>query len=128
MSGASVAALEATNPRVSAKGSTGHRRAGVVAVLTAVDLNLVLVGPMGATPVLSMGPPGPNKVLADDEVRYVGDPYALVVAKTRALAEDALELIELDVEPLPPVVDYTTALESSERVHSATHNLGTIPT
>ncbi len=93
---------------------------GVVAVLTAVDLNLVLVGPMGATPVLSMGPPGPNKVLADDEVRYVGDPYALVVAKTRALAEDALELIELDVEPLPPVVDYTTALESSERVHPET--------
>ena len=93
---------------------------GVVAVLTAVDLNHVLVGPMGATPVLSMGPPGPNKVLADDEVRYVGDPYALVVAKTRALAEDALELIELDVEPLPPVVDYTTALESSERVHPDT--------
>ena len=93
---------------------------GVVAVLTAVDLNHVLVGTMGATPVLSMGPPGPNKVLADDEVRYVGDPYALVVAKTRALAEDALELIELDVEPLPPVVDYTTALESSERVHPDT--------
>ena len=93
---------------------------GVVAVLTAVDLNHVLVGPMGATPVLSMGPPGPNKVLADDEVRYVGDPYTLVVAKTRALAEDALELIELDVEPLPPVVDYTTALESSERVHPET--------
>ena len=93
---------------------------GVVAVLTAVELNHVLVGPMGATPVLSMGPPGPNKVLADDEVRYVGDPYALVVAKTRALAEDALELIELDVEPLPPVVDYTTALESSERVHPDT--------
>ena len=54
---------------------------GVVAVLTAVDLNHVLVGPMGATPVLSMGPPGPYKVLADDEVRYVGDPYALVVAR-----------------------------------------------
>ena len=40
---------------------------GVVAVLTAVDLNDVLVGPMGATPVLSMGSLGPYKVLADDE-------------------------------------------------------------
>ena len=50
-----------------------------------VDLNHVLVGPMGATPVLSMGPPGPYKVLADDEVRYVGDPYVLVVAENRGL-------------------------------------------
>ena len=73
---------------------------GVVAVLTAADLNHLLAGPMGATPMLSMGPAGPYKVLADDEVRYVGDPYALVVAESRALAEDALELIELDVEPL----------------------------
>ena len=47
---------------------------GVVAVLTAADLNHCSSGPMGATPVLSMGPAGPNKVLADDEVRYVGDP------------------------------------------------------
>ncbi len=90
---------------------------GVVDVLTADNLNHVLVGPMGATPVLSMGAPGPSKVLADDEVRYVGDPYAMVVAASRALAEDALELIALDVEPLPPVVDYTTALTSAERVH-----------
>ena len=50
--------------------------------------------------------PGPYKVLADGEVRYVGDPYAMVVAASRALAEDAAELIELDVEPLPPVADY----------------------
>ena len=68
--------------------------AGVVAVLTAADVNHLLVGPMGATPMLSMGAPGPYKVLADDEVRYVGDPYALVVADSRALAEDALELID----------------------------------
>jgi aerobic carbon-monoxide dehydrogenase large subunit len=43
-----------------------------------------------------------------------------VVAESRALAEDALELIELELEPLPPVIDYTTALESSERVHPNT--------
>jgi carbon-monoxide dehydrogenase large subunit len=90
---------------------------GVVAVLTAADLNDVLVGPMGATPVLSMGSVGPYKVLADDELRYVGDPYALVVARSRALAEDAVELIEIDAEPLPAVADYTTALASTERVH-----------
>jgi len=90
---------------------------GVVAVLIAQDLNHLLAGPMGATPVLSMGPPGPFKVLADDEVRYVGDPYAMVVAESRALAEDAVELVALDVEPLDPVTDYTKALASAERVH-----------
>ena len=84
-------------------------------MLTAEDLNHLLAGPMGATPVLSMGSAGPFKVLADDEVRYVGDPYVMVVAESRALAEDAIELIELDVEPLPPVVDYRTR----SRVRSA---------
>jgi carbon-monoxide dehydrogenase large subunit len=90
---------------------------GVIAVLTAADLNAVLVGPMGATPMLSMGSVGPYKVLADDEVRYVGDPFALVVATSRALAEDAIELLEVDIEPLTAVVDYATALDSRERVH-----------
>src|SRR2546429_4470598 len=85
---------------------------GVVAVLTAADLNHLLAGPMGATPVLTMGMTGPYKVLADDEVRYVGDPFAIVVADSRARAEDALELIDLDVEALPPVTDYTTAFDS----------------
>ena len=75
---------------------------------------------MGATPVLTMGATGPYNVLADDEVRYVGDPFALVVAESRALAEDAIELIELEIEPLAPVVDYTTALESAELVHPDT--------
>ena len=102
---------------VNVDADAAREAAGVVAVLTATDLNHVLVGHMGATPVLSMGSVGPYKVLADDEVRYVGDPYALVVAESRALAEDAIELIELDVEPLPAIVDYTTALASPERVH-----------
>ena len=71
-------------------------------------------------PTIALGPgsnPGPYKVLADDEVRYVGDPYAMVVAESRALAEDAAELIELDLEPLPPVADYTAGLASGELVH-----------
>lgn len=89
----------------------------VVAVLTSADLNRLLVGPMGPTPMVEMGMRSPQKVLADDEVRYVGDPYAVVVAASRARAEDAIELIHLDIEMLAPVVDYTTALDSQERVH-----------
>src|SRR5579875_563434 len=90
---------------------------GVVAVLTATDLNHLLAGPIAATPTLDMAVPGPYKVLADDEVRYVGDPYAMVVAKSRAVAEDAIDLLKPTLEPLAPVVDYTTALTSTERVH-----------
>jgi aerobic carbon-monoxide dehydrogenase large subunit len=90
---------------------------GVVAVLTAADLNHLLAGPIGATPVLAYVPDAPSKVLADDEVRYVGDPYAMVLATSRAAAEDALELIVADLEPMPPVADYTTALDSTEAVH-----------
>jgi carbon-monoxide dehydrogenase large subunit len=47
----------------------------------------------------------PHPLLARDEVRYVGQPVAAVVAETRALAEDAAELVEVDYEPLDAVVD-----------------------
>jgi carbon-monoxide dehydrogenase large subunit/6-hydroxypseudooxynicotine dehydrogenase subunit gamma len=43
--------------------------------------------------------------LAQGKVRFVGDPVAVVVAETRYLAEDAAELVEVDYEPLPAVVD-----------------------
>src|SRR6185503_19267294 len=42
---------------------------------------------------------------AVDKVRYVGEPVAMVAAETRPRAEDALELIEIDYEPLPAVVN-----------------------
>lgn len=56
--------------------------------------------------------------LAEDEVRFVGDPVALVVAVDRYVAEDAVELIVVDYEELPAVVDYTTAHETAECVHA----------
>ena len=54
------------------------------------------------------GPPGltvehaPHPLLADGEVRYVGQPVAAVVAESRAVAEDAAERVEVDYEPLEP--------------------------
>ncbi len=48
--------------------------------------------------------------VAVDRVRYVGDPVALVVAETRAQAVDAAELVDVDYEPLPAVVDVEDAL------------------
>jgi CO/xanthine dehydrogenase Mo-binding subunit len=50
-------------------------------------------------------------VLASDQVRFVGEPIALVAAETEALAERALELIEIEYEPLPGVFDPLEALK-----------------
>jgi aerobic carbon-monoxide dehydrogenase large subunit len=69
----------------------------------------------GRLPV--QAPPGvthadaPHPVLARSEARYAGQPVALVVAESRAAAEDAAELVEVDYEPLDPVVDPQAAGE-----------------
>ena len=55
--------------------------------------------------------------LARDKVRYVGEPVAVVVAESRYLAEDALEAIRVDYEPLPPVTDVRQSLEDQVLVH-----------
>jgi carbon-monoxide dehydrogenase large subunit len=78
---------------------------GVVAVITAADLesrvaDLPVQGFEGGR-VDTEGHP----VLAAGEVRYAGQPVAAVLAETRASAEDAVELVEVDYEPLDPVLD-----------------------
>ena len=61
--------------------------------------------------------------LSTDRVRFVGDAIAAVVATSRAAAKDALELIEVDYEPLPATVDLEkSAEEGSPLVHE---DLGT---
>ena len=54
----------------------------------------------------------PQLPMARDVVRYVGEIVAMVVADSRALAEDAAELVEVDYEPLPPVTDMVQAAEA----------------
>ena len=82
---------------------------GVEAVVTAVDL------PPDVPPIPcripTHGPMEPflQPVLARDIVRYVGEPVAVIVAASRALAEDAAELIAVEWEPLPAVTDTTSA-------------------
>jgi hypothetical protein len=44
-------------------------------------------------------------VIAEGKVRYVGEPIAVMLADSAAIAEDALDAIRVDIEPLPPVVD-----------------------
>ena len=74
-------------------------------VLTAADVAeharaLPIQLPEGA-----WGADEPHPLLAAGEVRYVGQPVAAVLAESRALAEDAAELVEVDYEPLEAVVD-----------------------
>ena len=58
--------------------------------------------------------------LAITDVRYVGEPIALVVAESRYVAEDASDLIEVDYDAAPAVVDFATAAADTEHVvHAA---------
>ncbi len=83
---------------------------GVRAVLTAEDLNRAgITEPMSASLInnrdgsTGAGPRRP--VLAEERMRFVGEPVAFIVADTLEAARDAAELIELDYEDLPAKLD-----------------------
>ncbi|MDE2357884.1 MAG: xanthine dehydrogenase family protein molybdopterin-binding subunit, partial [Betaproteobacteria bacterium] len=87
---------------------------GVVAVYTGADLEGVNGLPCGWLITSVDGTPmkePPHPVLAKGKVRYVGDHVALVVAETRSQAKDASELIEVDYDVLPAVVNPVDALK-----------------
>jgi len=77
---------------------------GVVAVLTGIDL-ASLVKPVRAGSKTRDYKETSIPPLAVDKVRYVGEAVAVVVAESRYLAEDALEQISVDYDPLPVVAD-----------------------
>jgi carbon-monoxide dehydrogenase large subunit len=87
---------------------------GVVAVLTADDLGDVRPAPVMTLPDMWIADE-PHPVLARESVRYVGQPIALVAAESRALAEDAAELVVPDYETLDAVVDAREAPEALTR-------------
>ncbi len=79
---------------------------GVVAVITGADVAKE-TRPFG----VGVTAPVHYYCAATDKVRFVGEPVAVVVARDRYLAEDAAELVEVEIEPLPAVVDVEKALE-----------------
>jgi carbon-monoxide dehydrogenase large subunit len=99
--------------------SAALERPGVVAAYTGRDLadslgSLPCAWPVTEDIVLPDHPP-----LAVDEVRHAGDPVAVVVARDRYAAADALEAVEVDYTPLPPVLDLEAALaEDAPLVHA----------
>jgi carbon-monoxide dehydrogenase large subunit len=102
--------------------SAAQESEGVVAVYTAADLGEYWQpGPL-------LVPPQPIErlefhcatqvPLAKDKVRHVGEPIAVVVARSRYEAEDALPLIRVELEPLPAVANPVAALEpDAPRIH-----------
>jgi carbon-monoxide dehydrogenase large subunit len=102
--------------------AAARAREGVVAVYTADDLGKYWApGPL-------LVPPPPIKgvifnqrtqvPLAKGKVRHVGEPLAVVLAQSRYLAEDALNDITVDLDPLPAVVNLEEALtDAAARVH-----------
>jgi len=100
--------------------SAARQRPGVIAAFSGADFadeqgSLPCAWPVTEDIVIPDHPP-----MATDEVRYVGEAVAVVVARDRYAAADAVEAIEVDYEPLPPVLDIRTALdEGAPKVHEA---------
>ncbi len=100
--------------------SAAREQPGVIAAFSGADFadeqgSLPCAWPVTPDIVIPAHPP-----MAVDEVRYVGEAVAVVVARDRYAAADALEAIEIDYEPLPPVLDIRTALnEGAPKVHEA---------
>jgi carbon-monoxide dehydrogenase large subunit len=80
--------------------------AGVHAVITAKDIpGDIPIIPMRLQPLEEVKP-FRQPVIAHEKVRYVGEPIAVVVAESAAIAEDALDLIRVEIEELPVVASY----------------------
>src|SRR4051794_33457279 len=106
----SVPSQVAHGRRLSVDATAARQATGVVAVLTAKDLDL--------EPIPSGLPMVPEAMLrpwlASDTVRFVGDLVAVVLTEERYQGEDAAELVEVDIDPLPAVV--TTADAARDEV------------
>lgn len=111
--------------RIARIDATAARKApGVIAVLTGADL---VADGVGTMPFAQMHkrPDGspiatpPRYPLTADVARYVGHAFAVVIAETRNQAKDAAELIEVDWEELPAIVDPVTAARADAPPHWA---------
>src|SRR5215207_8785667 len=86
---------------------------GVVAVFTGAELN----GDVAEAWVdFEGGDTGrPFRMMADGDVRFAGEPVVLVVAESRYIAEDACDLVELEIEPIDAIVGHDAALAPGAR-------------
>lgn len=93
--------------------SKAKQHEGVVDIITGEDIR----GILDVVPALCLLPvKADHPCLAWGKVRYVGEPMAVVVATDRYIAEDALEDIEVEYEPLKVVADYEAAMKNEVRL------------
>ena len=76
--------------------------------------DLVGLGRLRSTAKMPGFKPSDWPILAKGKVRHVGEPVALVIAATPAEAEDIAALVEMEFEPLPPIVSMTDALQKGQ--------------
>jgi len=86
---------------------------GVVAVITPEELKQRTNAFKPGRYAAGLRKPIPEYATAIDKVRYVGEPVTALAARDRGAAEDALELISVDYEPLPVVADTADAMRSN---------------
>jgi len=102
---------------------------GVLAVYTGADIAAAGYGTLRCALPLKNRDGSPldapaRPLLALDRVRFAGEPLAFVVAETEAIAADAVEAIELEIEGLPVVTDAASALaEGAPALHEGRPNL-----
>ena len=101
---------------VSIDGAAARAVPGVVAVFTGPDLAPHCTPWVGTLTHLAGLKSAPQHPLAIGRVRWQGEPLAMVVASSRAIAEDAAERIAVEYETLPAVVDMATALDAGTPV------------
>jgi len=117
-----VASPRASAHIVSIRTDAARALPGVFCVLTGEEL-------CAATDSLATGVDAPKLTrwpLARDRVRYAGEWVAAVVADSRALAEDAAELVEVEYEPLPHVTDPEQAMVDGSPLVHPEHGSNTI--
>lgn len=96
---------------------------GVVSVLTGADLRAHCEPFLGVLKHLPSMVSAPQWPLAMEVARWQGEPVVMVAAQTRALAEDAVALVEVQWEPLEPVVDPQAALaKDAPAIHAELEN------
>jgi carbon-monoxide dehydrogenase large subunit len=89
---------------------------GVVAVVTGAELAKVITPWVGVLTHLKGIKSAPQHAIAIDRACWQGEAVCAVVARTRAEAEDACALVEIDYAPLPAVTDAETALDPTTPV------------
>ena len=100
--------------------SAAEAAPGVLKVFTAKDLEDKGGLPTGWQVTDRHGQPmrePKHPILAEGKVRHVGEPIAAVVAETLAQAKDAAELVEVEIEELPAVIDMKRAVGGAVAVH-----------